>query len=202
MLGVEALDWRAEETGDVKAVVVSLGEGHRVGNIEFLARSADTPRFNLALIEIQPYSGGPPPHQHAAEDDAFYILAGELTFGVEGEGRSSLARARSCSCRLGSSTRSRTAATQLRGWSTSTPRPASTSGWKRIESTDWSQLTKDRPREGRKIVRAADPEPWRAAYAHSMATLEHAEFPRPGILATRPPGVEPSHGSVRGLERS
>jgi mannose-6-phosphate isomerase-like protein (cupin superfamily) len=69
----------------VKAVVVKPGEGHRVGNIEFLARSADTPRFNLAIITIQPGSGGPPPHAHAAEDDSFYILAGELTFGVEGE---------------------------------------------------------------------------------------------------------------------
>jgi mannose-6-phosphate isomerase-like protein (cupin superfamily) len=69
----------------VKAVIVKPGEGHRVGNIEFLARSADTPRFNLAIIAIQPHSGGPPPHTHAAEDDAFYVLEGELTFGIEGE---------------------------------------------------------------------------------------------------------------------
>jgi mannose-6-phosphate isomerase-like protein (cupin superfamily) len=63
----------------MKAVVVRPGEGHRVGNVEFLARSENAPRFNLALIEIQP------PHRHAEEDDAFYILEGELTFGVEGE---------------------------------------------------------------------------------------------------------------------
>ncbi len=69
----------------MKAVVVGPGEGHRVGNVEFLARSADTPRFNLAVIEIQPHRGGPPEHLHEAEDDAFYILEGELTFGVEGE---------------------------------------------------------------------------------------------------------------------
>ena len=69
----------------MKAVVVRPGEGHRVGNVEFLARSADTPRFNLAVIEIQPHRGGPPIHAHAAEDDAFYILDGELTFTVEGE---------------------------------------------------------------------------------------------------------------------
>ena len=37
-----------------KAVVVRPGEGERVGNVEFLARSEDTPRFNLALIEIAP----------------------------------------------------------------------------------------------------------------------------------------------------
>jgi mannose-6-phosphate isomerase-like protein (cupin superfamily) len=69
----------------MKAVVVQPGEGHHVGNVQFLARSADTPRFNLALIEIQPQREGPPKHAHAAEDDAFYILEGELTFGVEGE---------------------------------------------------------------------------------------------------------------------
>ena len=69
----------------MKAVVVRPGEGHRVGNVEFLARSADTPRFNLAVIEIQPHRGGPPIHAHADEDDSFYILEGELTFTVEDE---------------------------------------------------------------------------------------------------------------------
>jgi mannose-6-phosphate isomerase-like protein (cupin superfamily) len=69
----------------MKAVVVRPGQGHRVGNIEFLARSTDTPRFNLAIVTVQPHSGGPPPHTHADEDDSFYILEGELTFGVEGE---------------------------------------------------------------------------------------------------------------------
>ena len=69
----------------MKAVVVRPGEGHRVGNVEFLARSADTPRFNLAVIEIQAHSGGPPIHAHTAADDSFYILEGELTFTVEDE---------------------------------------------------------------------------------------------------------------------
>jgi mannose-6-phosphate isomerase-like protein (cupin superfamily) len=69
----------------MRAVVVKPGEGHRVGNVEFLARSADTPRFNLAIITIGPQRGGPPEHAHADEDDSFYILEGELTFGVEGE---------------------------------------------------------------------------------------------------------------------
>ena len=67
----------------MKAVVVKPGEGHRVGNVEFLARSKDTPRFNLAVIEIQPHRSGPPIHAHADEDDSFYILEGELTFTVE-----------------------------------------------------------------------------------------------------------------------
>jgi mannose-6-phosphate isomerase-like protein (cupin superfamily) len=68
-----------------RAVVVRPGEGHGVANIEFLARSRDTPRFNLAIITIQPHSHGPGEHAHAEEDDSFYILEGELTFGVEGE---------------------------------------------------------------------------------------------------------------------
>jgi mannose-6-phosphate isomerase-like protein (cupin superfamily) len=68
----------------VEAIVVRPGEGRRVGNIEFLARSEDTPRFNLGVITMQPHREGPEPHEHAAEDDSFYILGGELTFLLEG----------------------------------------------------------------------------------------------------------------------
>ena len=68
-----------------QAIVVRPGEGHRVGNVEFLARSRDTPRFNLALITVQPHRGGPEPHVHSEEDDSFYILEGELTFALEDE---------------------------------------------------------------------------------------------------------------------
>jgi quercetin dioxygenase-like cupin family protein len=63
---------------------VPPGEGLRVGNVEFLAQTEHTPRFNLALIVIAPRRNGPPSHQHPAEDDAFLILEGELTFGAEG----------------------------------------------------------------------------------------------------------------------
>jgi mannose-6-phosphate isomerase-like protein (cupin superfamily) len=66
-------------------VVVQAGEGHHVGNVEFLARSADTPRFNLAIITIQPRRHGPPSHRHTAEDDAFYMLEGELVFTADDE---------------------------------------------------------------------------------------------------------------------
>ena len=66
-------------------MIVRAGEGHRVGNVEFLARSADTPRFNLAIVTIQPGRNGPPSHEHAAEDDSFYMLEGELTFTVDDE---------------------------------------------------------------------------------------------------------------------
>ena len=50
-----------------------------VGNVEFLARTADTPRFNFSIIEI--VAGRElEAHVHQEEDDAFYILEGEMTF--------------------------------------------------------------------------------------------------------------------------
>jgi mannose-6-phosphate isomerase-like protein (cupin superfamily) len=60
-------------------IVVPPGRGHRVGNVEFLARTADTPRFTLGIIEIAP-GRELETHVHAEEDDAFYILEGEMTF--------------------------------------------------------------------------------------------------------------------------
>jgi len=66
-------------------VVVRPGDGQRLGNVEFLARSDDTPRFNLALVTIQPGRDGPPAHAHEGEDDAFYLLDGELVFQADGD---------------------------------------------------------------------------------------------------------------------
>jgi mannose-6-phosphate isomerase-like protein (cupin superfamily) len=65
--------------GEPRAIVVPPGAGRRVGNVEFLARSADTPRFTLGIIEI---AAGREleAHVHGDEDDAFYILEGEMTF--------------------------------------------------------------------------------------------------------------------------
>ena len=62
-----------------EAIVIAPGEGHRLGNVEFLARTADTPRFNFSIIEI---AAGREleTHVHEEEDDAFYILEGEMTF--------------------------------------------------------------------------------------------------------------------------
>lgn len=67
-----------------RAVVVRPGEGHRVGNVEFLARTADTPRFTFGVIEI---AAGRvlEPHVHAEEDDAFYVLDGVMTFTLGAE---------------------------------------------------------------------------------------------------------------------
>ena len=63
-----------------RAVVVTPGCGRRVGNVEFLGLSQDTPRFNLSIITMAPGREGPSSHVHEDEDDAFYVLDGELTF--------------------------------------------------------------------------------------------------------------------------
>jgi mannose-6-phosphate isomerase-like protein (cupin superfamily) len=64
---------------DARPIVVPPGGGHRVGNVEFLARTADTPRFTFGIIEIAP-GRVLEAHVHAGEDDAFYIVEGEMTF--------------------------------------------------------------------------------------------------------------------------
>ena len=63
-----------------EAVVVPPGGGRRTGNVEFLALSEHTPRFNASVITMAPGRHGPPPHVHDDEDDAFYVLDGEITF--------------------------------------------------------------------------------------------------------------------------
>jgi mannose-6-phosphate isomerase-like protein (cupin superfamily) len=63
-------------------IVVPPCTGRRVGNVEFLALSADTPRFNLSIITMAPGRKGPEAHVHDDEDDAFYVLNGELTFVI------------------------------------------------------------------------------------------------------------------------
>jgi mannose-6-phosphate isomerase-like protein (cupin superfamily) len=67
-----------------RPIVVPPGEGQRVGNVEFLARTVDTPRFTFGIIEITP-GRVLEAHVHADEDDAFFILEGELTFVFGGE---------------------------------------------------------------------------------------------------------------------
>jgi hypothetical protein len=57
-----------------RAVVVPPGQGHRVGNVEFLARTAHTPRFTFGIIEISP-GRVLEAHVHEGEDDAFNIHA-------------------------------------------------------------------------------------------------------------------------------
>jgi quercetin dioxygenase-like cupin family protein len=66
------------------AIIVQPGEGARVGNVEFLARTKDTPRFTCGIID---FAAGRrlEPHSHPDEDDSFYILEGELVFELGGE---------------------------------------------------------------------------------------------------------------------
>ena len=74
------------------AVVVEPGEGHRVGNVEFLARTTDTPFFNLAIIALRP-GQGVPRHVHAEEDDSFLVLEGTLSVTVGDDDREAAGRA-------------------------------------------------------------------------------------------------------------
>jgi mannose-6-phosphate isomerase-like protein (cupin superfamily) len=64
---------------DGRPIVVPPGQGHRVGNVEFLARTVDTPRFTLGIIEIAP-GRELEEHLHPDEDDAFYFVEGKMTF--------------------------------------------------------------------------------------------------------------------------
>jgi mannose-6-phosphate isomerase-like protein (cupin superfamily) len=63
-----------------QAVVILPGEGVRTGNVEFLGLSEHSPRLNVSVITMAPNAGGPESHVHKDEDDAFYVLDGELTF--------------------------------------------------------------------------------------------------------------------------
>ncbi len=68
----------------MQPIVIAPGEGHRHGNVEFLARTKDTPRFTCGIIEIS-VGRALEEHVHDGEDDAFYILEGELTFTFSGD---------------------------------------------------------------------------------------------------------------------
>ena len=62
-------------------VVVEPGRGRRVGNVEFLATTDDTPFFNLAMIVLRP-GQGVEGHVHEGEDDSFLVVEGTLTLTV------------------------------------------------------------------------------------------------------------------------
>src|SRR5437660_11002064 len=65
------------------------GEGRTiavVGDVyRFLATGAETNgKYALWEAVVLP-GGGPPPHVHSREEEGFYVLAGEITFTVNGE---------------------------------------------------------------------------------------------------------------------
>lgn len=70
---------RSEVDSGRAIIVVRPGLGTKVDNVEFLARSTDTPRFNLGIVIVEPHHDGPDPHVHDDEDDAFFVLEGQLT---------------------------------------------------------------------------------------------------------------------------
>jgi mannose-6-phosphate isomerase-like protein (cupin superfamily) len=69
------------------AVIVLPGAGTRFGNVEFLALSEHTPRFNLSVITMGAGRHGPEAHVHTDEDDAFFVLDDEMTFLLGDEER-------------------------------------------------------------------------------------------------------------------
>jgi mannose-6-phosphate isomerase-like protein (cupin superfamily) len=69
-----------------RVVVVEPGQGDRVGNVEFLARTVDTPFFNLAYVVLAP-GQGVDGHVHRGEDDSWLVLDGTLSVTVGDEQR-------------------------------------------------------------------------------------------------------------------
>ena len=69
-----------------EVVVVGSGQGQRVGNVEFLARTDDTPFFNLAVVVLRP-GQGVDGHVHEAEDDSFLVVEGTLSVTVGADRR-------------------------------------------------------------------------------------------------------------------
>ncbi len=57
-----------------------------VGDVYRFLATGDETNGKYAMWEaIVPPGGGPPPHIHSREEEAFYILEGEITFMVNGE---------------------------------------------------------------------------------------------------------------------
>lgn len=73
-------------------VVLRPGRGRRVGNVEFLATTDDTPFFNLAMIVLRP-GQGVEGHVHEDEDDSFLVVDGTLTLTLGDDRRQVLAGA-------------------------------------------------------------------------------------------------------------
>ncbi|HRX84866.1 MAG TPA: cupin domain-containing protein [Phycisphaerae bacterium] len=55
------------------------------GCYTFLATGADTANaYTLLEAYVPPHDPGPPPHVHSREEEAFFVLEGELTLTVDG----------------------------------------------------------------------------------------------------------------------
>jgi quercetin dioxygenase-like cupin family protein len=57
-----------------------------VGDVYLLLASGAQTGGAYALFEIKVSpAGGPPPHVHTREDESFYVLEGQITFGIAGQ---------------------------------------------------------------------------------------------------------------------
>lgn len=69
--------------------VLTPGSGpayYVVGDLyTILTPGADTGGAFALIHAVVPPGGGPPPHVHRREDEAFYVLEGELTFHADGQ---------------------------------------------------------------------------------------------------------------------
>jgi len=65
------------------------GEGQRIAIVgdeyRILVTGQETGGRYAMWDAIIPPGGGPPPHTHSREEETFYVLAGEITFMVEGD---------------------------------------------------------------------------------------------------------------------
>jgi len=68
-----------------RSIALSPGEGKTIpvlgDSYTYKAVGGDT-QGNYSLLEIHVKGDGPPPHIHKTEEEAFYILEGELTLQV------------------------------------------------------------------------------------------------------------------------
>jgi quercetin dioxygenase-like cupin family protein len=73
-----------------RAVVVAPGDGTTIegpvgGPLTFKVRGDQTADALTAFENVIPPGEGPPMHVHAREDEAWYVLEGELRFSLGGE---------------------------------------------------------------------------------------------------------------------
>jgi quercetin dioxygenase-like cupin family protein len=77
---------RKEEQDDHRLAERGEGRAYRVvGDLYTILASGEDAGGAYALVHAEvPPGGGPPPHVHRREDEAFYILEGELTVQADG----------------------------------------------------------------------------------------------------------------------
>ncbi len=73
------------------AIVMGPGTGQHISVVgdayRFLATGAETDGKYALWEALVPPGGGPPPHVHSREEEAFYVLEGEITFQIGSERR-------------------------------------------------------------------------------------------------------------------